>query len=96
MDTAWLVRVWLSNDSYTDAHARGLVEDAGNVYEGARLLKDWMEDEADLLTGGHAGLFTDIISGALREVDWEDVARAFTPEEWGGEDEAPEEGEDDE
>ena len=86
------VITWLSNDEGAYGEACEIVERLG-VYDGADRLQEWLEQ--DLEDYGLPGVLLDLLRGALSEIDWQEVAREFKPDEWGDSDEAPED-EDDE
>ena len=52
---------------------KGAVE--AEVYEVAKRLKDWIEDENPLLD--HTSLYLDLLTSALGEVDWPAIAETW-------------------
>lgn len=79
----WAVHQWLSAEVENTAIARGILQDAGDVHQGAEDLRAWILTGNPLTEGGT--LYSDILGWALRVVAWVDVARAFAPQEPGGE-----------
>lgn len=91
----WNVNLWLGDDSELEE----LVENAGNVWDGADAIKNHvdglLEDSyGELATG--ASMFTDLMRHALDSVNWRELAEHHKPDEWGDADEAPAETEDEE
>lgn len=89
----WCVDLWLDNDY--DGLLESLVDEAGSVYNGADAIKDYVEQMRDEFTRT-SGLFADLLSAALSEVDWREIAENHKPDEWGDADEAPEDDDEEE
>jgi hypothetical protein len=80
----WCVNLWLTNDQDTDRQLQQLMEEAVDEYkhnlnrgrsrEGifADMLKDWVEEMNPL--SGDASMWSDLITAALGEVDWYEIA----------------------
>ena len=75
----WAVHLWLANTEDLYHGAIGILADAGEPSQGARDLREWVEDQNPLDT---AGMYTDILGWSLGDVDWDSVARALGPDEW--------------
>ncbi len=78
----WLVNLWLNNDQKVyDA----LSEDArcaDTMYDAKNVIKNWVENELEqFLEGREAGMFVDLLRGALSEVNWYEIARHMRDEE---------------
>jgi len=75
----WNVALWLDNDEGSESYMRDLAEDISDPYKLARAIQEFVEEGNPL--SGQASLYSDILSATLREVDWEEVARHYLPEE---------------
>lgn len=80
----WNVALWIDNDqgSYSERcemaqdvydRADGDMDDAKSAL--ASRLKDWVEDMNPL--SGDASMFSDLLSAAISEVDWYEIAENF-------------------
>lgn len=76
----WVVQLWLANTEDTYYEARDLLADTGEPRQGAQDLKAWIEDQSPIET---PSMFAELLAWALQAVDWDEVARALGPEEWG-------------
>jgi hypothetical protein len=78
----WAVALWLDNDEYT---ANDLIpqwcsearEDTHPRWKLAQILKDFIEEAMEMQELGNKGLFTDLLNGALSEVDWCELAELY-------------------
>lgn len=82
----WLVKLWQDNDegsqSYWRDHAEERVKVDGRT-DGITSLADIMKEEyenraSDMV--GNAGVFADLITAALSEVDWFEIAQHWIEE----------------
>jgi hypothetical protein len=73
----WLVNLWLTNDQGSYNAVLGVVQDAAPD-QAPEALKDWVETVVlgDILEEGH-GLAHDLLTSALSEVDWFEIAAAL-------------------
>lgn len=87
----WVTALWIGNDPGSDEWAHQLVADAyaaaaraiaqdpaaitAPLSTAADALKDWIEDLNPL--AGQANVFSDLISHALRGVDWREIAEHY-------------------
>lgn len=73
----WNVALWLDNDPYSESTARTICRQAptGKPSEAGRLLRDWIDDLNPLT--GQTSMFSDILSHALHNVDWEEIAAGY-------------------
>lgn len=87
----WNVALWIDNEqgSYSDTrqwaqeafdNACGSVEDRKDEAKSvlAAQLKDWIEEMNPL--AGNASMFSDLLSAALSEVDWYEIAEHYLSE----------------
>lgn len=85
----WLVNLWIGNDEGSQSYADELT---GQAYKDARAersftrderatlnlsdsLKEWIEEQNPL--ADNANLFSDLLSGALSEVNWHEIAEHY-------------------
>ena len=90
----WVVCLWIDNEQSSYNYVNDVVENAGSVYRAADILKDEYETaKDDILENARleASVWSDILGHALARVNWEEVARNHKPDEWGDNDETPEE-----
>jgi hypothetical protein len=73
----WDVALWIGNDSETDLLAQDMARDAGSVGELAESLKQWQQEEMPDLG---ASVWSDLLSAALSEVDWYEIAEHYFDE----------------
>jgi hypothetical protein len=73
--------LWLSNHepSYLEAIRR--VEAAGNYFDGADALQEWVEDE-NPLKDLEPSLYSGLLAYAISGINWEELAEDFAPESW--------------
>lgn len=88
----WVTKLWLDNSEADQEIQRELAKQAiatpkadvwtreeTNKYTLADLLKDHIEDTNPLR--GDANLYSDLMSAALQEIDWAEIAEAIL-EDW--------------
>ena len=78
----WCVNLWISNDPGSEEAARECVE-VGDTYGTGEQIESMVTEwvHADDLTG----LASDLLNGALCEVDWREIADAYieaVQEQW--------------
>lgn len=73
----WCVNLWLSNDQGSYNATREIVAE-GEDYEAAERLKEWVAAEGFPLK--EPSLYSDLLTGALSEVNWLEVVKAFREE----------------
>jgi hypothetical protein len=88
----WCVNLWLTNDEGSDGYWRERAEDAWSrasadktftrKESAALALSDELKTEiTDAAPGLHGyGLYSDLMTAALGEVDWYEIAQAFLEE----------------
>jgi hypothetical protein len=67
----WLVALWIDNDKGLQEMAREIAKGKGKNYEKAMALKELIEDMNPLNEG--SGLFVDLMTAALGNVNWKEV-----------------------
>ena len=81
----WLVHLWLTNDAHLVHSFGGLYDEvceAETLFDAKEIIKNWVENELDtFLEGREAGMFVDLLRGALSEVNWYEIARHMRDEE---------------
>lgn len=93
----WLANLWMDNDQgsqeYWRERAENACSEATDRDEAIELLagelENDMDERAEELTG-NAGVFADLLNAALKEIDWQDIARHWiddTDHEWPSDDE---------
>ena len=73
----WNVKLWLDNDQGTYYHILELGEENEDVYDLAKAIEDFIDE---LRPDIEASLFSDLLSAALSEVDWHEIAEAVAEE----------------
>jgi len=73
----WNVSLWIDNEPSTYEEARDMARQARSEGDLARALKDWVQDMAPDLG---ASMFSDLLSAALGEVDWYEIASHYYEE----------------
>lgn len=71
----WNVALWLSNDQGSDEFIRELVNEAANLNDAANSIHDYVDENNPL--ADDASMFSDLLSAALREVDWYEIAESY-------------------
>ena len=69
----WCVNLWLTNEQGTYFAMREMAKEAGDEYAAAGVIKEWVEEMNPL--ADDATMFSDMLNAALREVNWNDIAR---------------------
>ena len=83
----WAVALWLGNDPYTEAESRRIAQ-KGETYEASKELKEWVLEANPMLdmngkcsdSGIDYGLFSDLLTSALSEVNWYEIVENFSEE----------------
>jgi hypothetical protein len=73
--------LWLSNHEASYLEATRRVEAAGNYFDGADALQEWVEDESPL-KDLEPSLYTELLAQAISGINWEELAEDFAPESW--------------
>lgn len=68
----WAVNLWIDNDQGMADELQDMAHHAKNVHALADAIKGWIEDMNPL--SGQASLWSDLMNGALSEVDWHELA----------------------
>lgn len=74
----WNVALWLDNEQGTYDEARDMARHARGVGALADSLKSWIHDMAPDLG---ASMFSDLLTAALGEVDWYEIAEHYYKDE---------------
>ena len=74
----WNVALWIDNDPGTYQEAREMARRAPSEGRLAKDLQGWVEEMAPDLG---ASMFADLLSAALSEVDWYEIAAHYYEEE---------------
>lgn len=74
----WLVNLWLTNDMQ-DEDLTASVKEVDTTYEAKEILKDYVEEMVPFQ--GITGLFSDLLRGALSEVNWYEIVKNWRDEE---------------
>lgn len=101
----WLVALWLDNDAGSNKRSfreawDALTQADGNVGEATEIMADALEEmhDEERPDSGGSGVFHDLLSAALSEVNWREIARNCidaVADEWFEAQEKTEEDEDD-
>lgn len=86
----WAVKLWLDNDEGTYNYMRtragevleehtdeGTVDDSGFRIAFADFLKEYHDEQLEEIMPENSGVFTDLLRGALSDVDWFEIADAY-------------------
>lgn len=84
----WITSLWLDNDQCLYAALRDMAESAfdralspdAGLSAAADVLKDWYDNEVDILLDSRASLFMDILNAHSREVAWYEIAQHMLEE----------------
>jgi hypothetical protein len=71
----WVTALWIDTDQCSYTESRDLIRGCTEVHEAADILKKWIEDTNPL--NDQASLFSDLLSAALSEVDWFEIASNY-------------------
>jgi hypothetical protein len=86
-DSDWLgsetatALLWLSNQEAAYLDALRLVSEAGNYFEGADALENWILED-DPLSDSEPNLYTALLAQAIASINWDELAEAFAPDAW--------------
>lgn len=96
---AWLCSLWIDNDqglyNYWQDRVREVCDTAEAEYEFltdkqqavtdlAEELKDWVEDNSPL--ADTANMYADLLSGAISEINFREIAEHWVDDQWEGPD----------
>ena len=71
----WCVNLWLNNDEGSYEHLRDLAQnDQADPYDKGNMLKNFIDELNPLAE--EASMFTDLLNGALSEVNWVEIVKA--------------------
>jgi hypothetical protein len=70
----WAVKLWLDNDQGTNEDMNRLGRQAIDAYKLSKQIQEFVEEGNPL---PNAGLYTDLLNGALSEVNWYEIAEAY-------------------
>lgn len=73
----WVIKLWIDNDQGSYNHFRELAKTEGRAYELGQLIQEEIE-EMNPIEG--ASLFSDLMTAALSEVDWREIAESLLEE----------------
>jgi hypothetical protein len=82
----WATSLWLDDGEYLEE----LVSNAGSLSAGADAIKEYVESL--YYDGGNElpnGLFSDLMTYALGQINWYEIAEHNKPEAWGDSNQAP-------
>ena len=83
----WCVKLWIDNEEGNYRYWREQTQEAGK--DGASTLAMQLHTEIEDAAPSLDGMWADLMSAALSEVDWYEIAEAMIgDEEWEDEDEA--------
>jgi hypothetical protein len=68
----WCVNLWLTNEPGTDEALSEFVQMDVSLYERSEALKEWITEMAPI---DGANMFTDLLRGALDNVDWREIIK---------------------
>ena len=71
----WCVNLWLTNDYADYTYIRDLIKKANNIVDAAEQIREMVEEMNPIAE--QATLYTDLLNGALRAVDWFEIAQHF-------------------
>jgi hypothetical protein len=70
----WCVSLWLNNEPGTYHALNAILENEPDDYDASKLIKDWVEEMNPLANA--SSMFSDLLSAALRDVDWQEIAKS--------------------
>ena len=78
--STWLVALWLDNDPYTYGEARTLALATDNPHDAGDAVKCFVEGMQEEMVKPAFGLFTDLVTQAMCEVDWLKIGKHYREE----------------
>ena len=88
----WVTNLWLTNDESTYSQCRDLAEAAfaaarpsATLTRGERYRRDFADARKELVSAEHPlqdspGLYSDLLTGAMREINWLEIASSMFEE----------------
>lgn len=87
----WCVKLWMDNEQPTQEHFQGLAKSAlenaepteiftkeqSATYSLSETIKAEHEEMAEAWMPSQAGVFSDLLNGALASVNWDEIARSL-------------------
>jgi hypothetical protein len=74
----WAVALWIDNDYSNYEHRKELAKTFKDCHQYANALHEWIESQNPLAQD--TSMFADLLSAALGEVDWLEIAENFLSE----------------
>lgn len=75
----WCIYTWLSNEEETDRTARAAAAKADDADEARVTLREWIRAINPL--GEDDSMWSDLLTCAIDNANWSEIARHFMPEE---------------
>lgn len=75
----WAVCLWLDNEQDSQREAKRIANKSWSKYDNESALKTWVRE--DLMPDLGASLASDLLNGALSEVNWSEVQEHFQNED---------------
>ena len=69
----WAVDLHLNNEQGSHNALREMAQEAEDTYQAAQVIRDWVEDMNPLIED--SSMFASLLNAALREVEWNDIAK---------------------
>ena len=77
----WCVNLWISNDQGSYEYWDDVRQEEDDIYSLSKRLEQEHEELAgDKLDGSKSGVFADLLSTALGNVEWYEIAKSMTEE----------------
>ena len=76
----WLVNLWLTSDMH-DPEFYEAVRACKTASDGAEEIANYMDNLMDIEAMPTQGMFHDLLTGALRNVNWYEIAKNWREEE---------------
>jgi len=71
----WVVNLWMDNDGLSNFFGEQIEADPRlSSRDLGKAIEEYYDDEQDRVMGRDAGLFGDIVTNTLKEVNWTEIA----------------------
>lgn len=69
----WLVNLWMDSDGITNYFGE-TIDARTNAYDLGKEISEYYDEDSERVFGGKAGLYADIVTQTLKEVNWQEIA----------------------
>ena len=69
----WLVNLWMDSDGMTNYFGEE-IDPETDAYDLGKTIEEYYDEDSQRVLGRKAGLYADIVTQTLKEVNWQEIA----------------------